>query len=115
MIFVIDRNGNNFGDKMVTIKNVITGEIRELTAYEGEHHNLNQDLKRLKVVRLTKDETNKLIKAMALLYVFKVNPLDKRFVKVEFNQHKDKIKKIARVISELEIDEQVSIIRNIWK
>lgn len=112
MNFIVSSTGNNFGDKFVSIKNIKTGELIELDAVEGEHSHLDYMMRKLKVVRLSREDRAALVVCIEMLHVISCNPIDVKLLKSELqNDFSPKIIKLARELSKLDRQQQDQILK----
>lgn len=112
MKFITNKTGNNFGDKIVTVLDLVTGKNIELFACEGEHSHLDRELKQLRVTRLLANDRLKVVSALGLLHLIKCRPLDTQQLKAELrNDYTPRIIKIAKALSDIDIQVQTNILR----
>ncbi len=112
MKFIINKTGNNFGDKFISIRDISNGQLIELYAIEGEHSHLDYQLKKLKVIRLSPDDRLQLMLCINQLHIINCKPLDIKLLKAELkDDFSERIIKLSKAILKLDPDIQSQILK----
>ncbi len=112
MKFIINKTGNNFGDKFISIRDITNDQLIELDAVESEHSHLDYQLKKLRVIRLSPDDKLQLLLCLDQLHIIGCKPVDIKLLKAELKEDfSERIIKLSKVIHKLDLDIQQQILK----